>query len=86
MKNGAVQIGLEDLAPGLDRHAHDQVVAGDARVVDQDVDLAERLEDGLDDRVRGLACDASPWTASALRPRASMARVVSAARRRCPCR
>ena len=56
------QVRLEHLAPALDRHPHDQVVAGHARVVDQDVDLAERLEDLLDDRVgdlrlRGVALD-----------------------------
>ena len=50
----AEQVGLEHLAPGLDRHPHDQVVAGDAGVVDEDVDLAERLEHLLDDGLGGV--------------------------------
>ena len=50
----AEQVRLEDLAPGLGAHPHDQVVAGDAGVVDEDVDLAERLERGLDDAVGRL--------------------------------
>ena len=50
-------------------HPHDEVVTGDAGVVDEDVDLAERLERGLDDalgrlRVRGRR----PGSASARRP------------------
>ena len=48
------EVRLEDLAPGLDAHPHDQVVAGDPGVVDEDVDLAEGLERRLDDGLRGL--------------------------------
>ncbi len=83
----AEQVGLEDLAPGLDGHPHDQVVAGDAGVVDQDVDLAERLEDRLDDRLgrirlRGVALDRQrPATESPRRWPSSRRRL-----RRCPCR
>ena len=51
---GAEQVRLEHLAPRVDAHAHDQVVARDAGVVDQDVDLAERVERGLDQRLGRL--------------------------------
>ena len=36
-------------------HAHEQVVARDAGVVDEDVDRSEAVEGGLDDRLAGLA-------------------------------
>jgi hypothetical protein len=45
---GAEEVDLQDLLPVVDRHAHDQVIAGDAGIVDEDVDLAERLEGGGD--------------------------------------
>ena len=47
----AEQVGLEHVAPVVEAHPHDQVVAGDAGVVDEDVDLAEGLEDRLDQRL-----------------------------------
>ena len=47
----AEEIGLQDIAPIVHRHAHDQIVARDARVVDQDVDLPERVERLLDQRL-----------------------------------
>ena len=83
---GAEQVRLEDLAPRLLAHPHDQVVAGDARVVDEDVDLAERIEGGLHDalggvRVRDVALDGE-------RPapeRLDLARGLARRRRRCPC-
>ena len=50
----AEQVRLEHLAPRVDRHAHDQVVARDAGVVDEDVDLAVRVERGLDQRLSGF--------------------------------
>ena len=42
------QIGLQDGVPVGALHAHDELVAGDAGVVDQDVDLAELGDGGLD--------------------------------------
>src|SRR5207248_3993820 len=47
------EVRLEDVAPVLEAHPHDQVVAGDTGVVDEDVDLAKRLDRGLDQRLRG---------------------------------
>ena len=77
---GAEQVRLEDLAPVLDRHPHDQVVAGDAGVVDQDVDLAERLEDWLDHRLGRLrAARRHPGPPAPRRPRPSTSAVPVAA-------
>ncbi len=38
---GGSEIGLQDGVPVGALHAHDELVAGDAGVVDQDVDFAE---------------------------------------------
>src|SRR5208283_4767507 len=43
----ASQVGVEDFVPVGALHAHDQLIAGDAGIVDQDVDLAELREGGL---------------------------------------
>ena len=51
---GAEQVRLEHLAPGIEAHPHDQVVAGDAGVVDEDVDLAEGAEGGGDQGLGGF--------------------------------
>ena len=45
---GGGEIGLEDGVPVGALHAHDQLVAGDAGVVDQDVDFAELGDCGFD--------------------------------------
>ena len=42
------QIGLQDGVPVGALHAHDELIAGDAGVVDQDIDLAELGDGGLD--------------------------------------
>ncbi len=49
---GARQVGGDDVRPVLGLHAHDEVVAGDARVVDEDVDPPEGPQGGLDERHR----------------------------------
>ena len=43
------QVGGENIVPISPLHAHDELVAGDARVVDQNVDLAEPRNHGLYD-------------------------------------
>src|SRR5271157_523814 len=48
---GGSEIGLEDGIPVGALHAHDQLIAGDAGVVDQDIYLAELRDGGFD---RGL--------------------------------
>ena len=48
MRIGAGEIGVDDGVPVGALHAHDQLVAGDAGVVDQDIDLAEVRKSGLD--------------------------------------
>jgi len=44
----ALEVGGEDVVPVLLAHAHDERVAGDAGVVDDDIEAAEALEGGLD--------------------------------------
>ena len=44
---GAGQIGGQHRIPVGALHPHDQPVAGDARVVDQNIDLAEFFDDRL---------------------------------------
>ena len=57
-------------------HPHQQVVAGDAGVVDEDVDRAEAIERGLDDRLARLAARAR---VALDRDRAPPSAVISAA-------
>jgi hypothetical protein len=47
----AAQVHADDQVPVVVGHLEQQVVAGDAGVVDQDVDAAELLDDPVD---RGL--------------------------------
>jgi hypothetical protein len=47
------QVGLDDRIPVLVLHAHQQVVAGDAGIVDQDGRRAELLDHGLPTLHRG---------------------------------
>ncbi len=59
---GAEEVHLEHGAPLVEAHPHDQVVAGDAGVVDQDVEPAEGLDRARDERgsrlrVRHVALD-----------------------------
>src|SRR5271170_262905 len=42
------KVSLQDGVPVSALHAHDELVAGDAGVIDQDVDLAELADGGLD--------------------------------------
>ncbi len=78
---GAEQVRLEHVAPVVDAHAHDQVVARDAGVVDQDVDLAEGVERGLDRAPRPPpAASRRPGRRAHLRPeRLDLGCVASAA-------
>ena len=45
---GRSEIGLQNGVPVGAFHAHDELVAGDAGIVDQDVDFAELGDDGFD--------------------------------------
>src|SRR3546814_4263589 len=47
----AGEVGVEDRLPVLVLHPHQQVVAGDAGVVDEDRDRADVLADGIDQRL-----------------------------------
>src|SRR5690606_17257419 len=67
----AGQVGVDDRRPVLVLHAHEQVVAGDAGVVDQDADRAEFLGDvGQHGIQRGTIGDVQRATVAALRGQA----------------
>ncbi|MNH21184.1 hypothetical protein D3C79_809820 [compost metagenome] len=48
------EIGVDDLVPLIIFHPHQQVIASDARVVDQDVDVAKARLDGGEDGFNGF--------------------------------
>ena len=50
---GALEIRIDDHVPILLGHAHGKAIAGEAGVVDQDVDAGEIGEDLLDERLHG---------------------------------
>src|SRR3546814_18077491 len=67
----AGEVGVEDRLPVLVLHPHQQVVAGDAGVVDQDRDRAELLADRIDQRLDGAGfVDVEPAAVAAGRGQA----------------
>ena len=57
MLNDALEVDVHDQVPVLLGHLEEQVVAGDAGVVDQDVDPAELVDDALHRGLRGGGVD-----------------------------
>ena len=51
---GGCQVGIEHRVPVAALHSHDELVAGDARVVDENVDFAKLGNDGLEHRLKLL--------------------------------
>src|SRR3546814_15796534 len=77
----AGEVGVEDRLPVLVLHPHQQVVAGDAGVVDQDRDRAELLADRIDQLLAGAGFVAVEPAAVAAGPGQAPARIGNA-----PCR
>ncbi|MFM1944052.1 MAG: hypothetical protein RI897_3034 [Verrucomicrobiota bacterium] len=46
-EEAAFEVGIDDRVPVFVAHAHEEAVAGDAGVIDEDIDAAPFLEDGF---------------------------------------